>query len=350
MSAASHTFFAAVLGTLAASVTSELVHGTELQCIGRVAHNVTYTLDGEQFSDVSVLPAPERNNECNRLGNEYGTTRHICMGLNQDETCAAAKAGSKPLPFGTKCQDCFVGMETDLFYKVNISKFRVHNLGVGLQGTQLHSKVHVTDDKGDSPPPKSRSIKFGETPHQWQLKLLGHVLATFKVSMPTELYYEDDIHADVHGDVGADLDVDLGDNYVEYTEGKGLEHHRDKARISVHPVHEVGEEAKGNLKFGLTSNLAVEVVDMMWFHLNLASEVTTQITSTGDSAQQDLVHSCVQGGVSYSAGHEADFHVSILNRTFEKHIGPIVDKQYQNPNITHKCVDIHRKKRDIVVI
>merc|ERR1711879_704731 len=86
----------------------------------------------------------------------------------------------------------------------------------------------------------------------------------------------------------------------------------DKARISVHPVHEVDEAAQGNLKFGLTSNLAVEVVDMMWFHLNIASEVTAQISSKGDSAQQDLVHSCVQGGVSYNAGHEADLHVSIL--------------------------------------
>jgi len=241
-------------------------------------------------------------------------------------------------------------METDLFYTVNISKFRVHNVGVGLRGTQLHSKVQIMDDKGTAPPPLNRSISFGEKPHEWQLKVLGHVVATFRVSMPTVLYYEDAIRAKVDADVGASLDIDLGENSVEYIEGKGWEHHRDKAKIVVHPLAEGDDNIHGTVKFGLTSNVKVEVVDVMWFHLNMAPEVTTQIASVGDSAASDLIHSCVQGGVNFDAGHEADIHLSILNQTMNKHFGPSVDKHYQNPNVTYKCFDIHRRKPEIMVI
>merc|ERR1712217_35101 len=120
--------------------------------------------------------------------------------------------------------------------------------------------------------------------------------------------------------------------------------------MGARPIAEGDDQIQGTVKFGLTSRIEVEVVDVMWFHLSVAPEVITQVVSVGDSAARDLIHTCFTGGVSYDAGHEADIHMKVLNNTIVKHFGPQKDKHYSNSNVTHKCVGIHRKKPDIVVI
>merc|ERR1712110_280058 len=137
---------------------------------------------------------------------------------------------------------------------------------------------------------------------------------------------------------------------VEYHEGKGWKHHRDKAEITLHPIVEADDNVQGNLKFGIATSVQVEVVDVMWSHLNLDQEINTKIVTIGASASSDLVHSCVTSGLNFDASREADINVSIMNHAVKKHFGPAVDKHYNNPNITHRCFDIHRKKPEFTKV
>jgi len=325
----------------------DVVKGEEIQCIGRAAHKVIYTFQGEEVEDVSVQPAPAHDAECRHLGSGFGGDKHFCVGANADQTCMVAKKDDIPFPFGARCQGCFVSAESDLFYTLNMSKSHIESIGVGLRGTQLRSTLQIMDDKGKTPS-REGSKTFGDKGIEFPLKVAGKVLATIRVSMPTEIYYKDLSREGWHTDAGINVNVDLGENSIEYTKGSGWKHHRDQARVTVTPVMEGDFDTQGNITVGLKSTLQIEVVDVMWFHVNVEPSSDLVLTSVGASASSDMIHACTSGGLHFEQGHEADLHWSRFNRT--QHYGPHVDGAVDKPNLLHKCVDIHKKKPDSLLV
>jgi hypothetical protein len=327
--------------------------GSELHCVGSSAHVVAYAVsDVEEDTSISVVPAPERGAECRReLGaaGGVGHSRHFCVGANQDETCAAARNASLPLPGGISCQGCYVGAETDLYYALNVTRLRVENIGIGLRSTLLHSTLRLVADEGKPIGDKNGSLSLLQRPFEWALKVAGRVLFDLKISMPTELYYDFKGKEAGHADAGAQLLIDMGTNEVQYTRGKGWEHRRDKAKITLKPMVEGDYNAGAHLTMGLRSTLQVEIKNLLWFHVNVAPEVPLVLTSVGTS-QGDLIHTCGVAGLNLDASHEADVHVKLHNHSFEKHWGPKVDANYHNESAVSKCVDIHPPKPSVVLV
>jgi len=322
----------------------------ELQCIGRLAHEVKHSgpaWDGPGESWLSVEPAPSRDAEC--LGAEHlgaELDRRICVGTNEDASCQAAKEAVIPLPHGARCVGCFVGAATDVYYTLNVSRLRLQHIGLGFRGTQLHSSLQVEDDQGKAGKPRRGSKAFGEKPLELKLRL-GTMELDLKVAMPTLVYYKIEGREGAHGDIGAKLVVDLGDNYIEYTHGQGWSHHKDKAKFSLAPIHEGDYDAMANLTVGIQSSLQAELGSMMWFHVNGAAEVPVGFSSTG-SAGARSAESCLDMGLRLDLAHEAEVNLKIFNQTLGKHWGPTTDRQHDG-TVLHKCAGMHPPK-DVLVV
>lgn len=338
--------FKSLLALLAVSgATSEQLHGTQLHCVGGAAHMVTYSL-GQTAADtaISIAPAPDSNAEC-RAG--IDRDRHICIGVNQESSCASARQPSIPLPGTARCQGCFLGVETDFFYALNVSRLRVQHVGVGFRGTQLRSQIFVVDDEGKAGAKKG-SVAWGDQPLEWKLRVAGRVLVDLKISTPTEAYYEFHSAEGGHVDAGAELAIDLGENSVQYTSGKGWEHRSDEVKVSMNPMVEGDYNSHANLTVGLKSSLQVEIKDVLWFHVNMSPEMPLLLTSVGTSGA-GLIHTCGIAGLNFDAGHEADVHINFRNRTLEKHLGPTADRHYHNSTLASKCVDVRPLEPAFVV-
>jgi len=335
------------------STSAELLEGSELHCVGSSAHVVTYSVtDIEEDTSVSVVPVPERSAECQKtLGIARGVSqsRHFCVGANQDETCAAARNAKLPLPGGISCQGCYVGAETDLYYALNVTRLRLENIGIGLRSTLLRSTLRLVEDEGKSIGDRNGSLSLLQKPFEWRLKVAGRVLFDLKISMPTQLYYDFKAKEGGHADAGAQLLIDMGTNEVQYTRGKGWEHRRDKAKITLQPKVAGDYNAGAHLTVGLRSSLQVEIQNMLWFRVNVAPEVPLVLTSVGTS-QADLIHTCGVAGLNLDASHEADIHVKFHNHSFNKHWGPKVDANYHNESAVSKCVDIHPPKPSLLMV
>jgi len=340
----------------AALVGVSVAAAADLHCVGRLAHKVVFSSPTGALADASlaVAPAPERDHECHRDFGVQGTVgglsdrdRRICVGANADETCQKARKGVIPLPEGARCQGCFAGALTDMYYTLNMSRLHLHHAGVGFRGTRFHSILQVEDDEGKASKVRRGSKTFGEKPIEWKLRL-GAIELDLKIAMPTEVYYELQGREGAHGDIGADLTVDLGDNYIEYTEGKGWSHHKDKARYSFKPIHEGDYDATTNLTVGVKSRLQAEVGKLMWFHMDVVPQVPMGFFSVGASGS-DLIQGCVDATMKLDVGHEAAVDVSFFNQTISKHWGPTVDR-HSDRRVVHKCEDLHPRQEPSLLV
>mmetsp|Transcript_71817 Transcript_71817/g.221814 ORF Transcript_71817/g.221814 Transcript_71817/m.221814 type:complete len:339 (+) Transcript_71817:63-1079(+) len=325
------------LRVVSAALAAAVARAAELHCVGRAAHEVL--VSAREGDWLAVQPAPARDVECAKWGwPGTGGDRQLCVGANHDETCAAAKEPTIALPFGARCQGCFVGAATDVFYSLNISRFHLEHVGIGFRGTELRSTVEIEADKARIIRKHKGSKTFGEEPLEFKLKV-GRFELDLKIGMPTELYYEVQARGGVHTDIGAILDVHMGDNYVEYNKGQGWSQKKEKARFSVKSTREADDNVAINATLGFRSALQAEIGKVAWFHLNVANEMPLGITSVGASGS-DLVHSCLDLGLKLDVAHEADVDFSLFREHFSRHWGPTTDRHHDGA-VFHKCDDLH---------
>jgi len=260
--------------------------------------------------------------------------------------CNGARRDALPMPFEIQCKGCFAAATTDVFYSVNMTYFRLHHVGVGFRGTHLRSTVRLVGDRGHSKS-KQGSLTLFSKPLEHKIVIAGKVLAEFNISMPTQLFYEFSERAGEHMNAGANLDLDLGENSIQYTEGKGWFHHSDKARVKVQPFVEGDYNTQVGVTVGVKNQLEVNVSRIMWFRASTDFEVPLMLTSTGTTSS-DLVHTCASGGLNFDVRHEADLDIE---HPFQKkhHWGPKVDRHSEHPDLFKKCIDVHPKRPLVVV-
>lgn len=269
------------------------------------------------------------------------------MGANVDQTCKAAKAHMLPMPDGARCQDCFLGTSTDVYYSLNISRRHVQLAGFGFRGTKVESQLSVADDQGWAGKPRQGNRSFLEEPYVIKLGVKGLEL-DLKVSMPTDIHYFMQGRGGEHGDVGARILLNLGDHYVEYVHGQGWTHHRSEPTVSVSSVHEGDFNDQLNLTVGVTSSLRAELGGFMWANLDIRQDVPMFFTSVKPGGR-DYIHNCYDVSSRFDLSHEAGIHVALANRTIlEKHFGPVVDR-HREGKVAHNCSDLHPPAATVVV-
>jgi len=315
----------------------------ELHCVGRMAHEVLHS--AREGDWVAVRPVPTRDHECTELGIPVHGDESVCVGVNHDKTCKAAYLPVIPLPLHGRCQSCFVGASTDVFYDANISLHGVEQIGMGFRGTTMRSSILIEDDEGTNRPRKG-SKHFGEKPIEFHLKL-GKFDLDVKVAMPTEIYYDMSARQNGHGQIGTNVELIMGDHYVMYEKGKGWSHRNDKVKFVVGSNREADYNVITNMTFGIKSNLQVEFGQLAWYHMNVASEVAVGGTSTGNSAVGS--HNCLDMGLKLDVVHEANIDVSLLNHNVTEHWGPHPLSHHDGP-VVHKCKDFHPPEAEAIAV
>merc|ERR1711957_398052 len=144
-----------------------------------------------------------------------------CVGVNVDGTC---KAAAKSLPvfqdgaLAFACDNCFLGLETDFFFTVDIKRFKLKGLKAGFRNASAVASVDL-----DMTAQKSWSLGIDKT----ELVLGGEDNPVVKFNIgpvPFIFWFEVDMHlaGDLQmlqtgeGKAGVNLAFDIGDDYVSW--------------------------------------------------------------------------------------------------------------------------------------
>jgi hypothetical protein len=334
------TLWAAVTALLAASASAEL------QCVGRLAHEVKTSL---QEGDLSVHRAPQRDPECLSVGSGKGVSgdKSFCLGVNQNEQCNGPVNPLITLPYGLQCRNCFVAAGVDVFYDFEVENFSLEKIGFGFRGAHITSDLRFASD-GDAQKPGQRVART----------LLGKpiefhvpgVNVTFKLAMPTEIFYEGMGREYHHGDVGAMLDIDMGDVFLKYEKGQGISHsffHMPK--ISVKPHLEADLTAVGVLKVGFNTTLSVSFGDMAEYTVYLAGVAPVTASSEHENGSH-VSHNCLT--VTSQCASGGRFHFDAFGQSIGHSFGP-QPVPFLNRDLVHLCRDFklpfNRSEESIVV-
>ncbi|CAE8723618.1 unnamed protein product [Polarella glacialis] len=106
------TRFLFLLGA-AAVAQAKLQKGVDIHCVGIRAHALHYEVEGEETNgdslaevrsaQINMEPLPSRDDHCLALSKSENRSQEVCYGVNQDASCAAAKA-DLPLESGVDCK------------------------------------------------------------------------------------------------------------------------------------------------------------------------------------------------------------------------------------------------------
>jgi len=312
--------------------------GEEVLCIGPRPHRVEYNLKGdslETLEDALISVAPALDMNSNTCAPAPSGDKALCIGANQDATCAKAKSDF-PLGYGFDCSNCFAGATTDLFYKLNVSGFSLQGVEVGLQNTHLRGAVEVHGAaSGASQPVKGHiTLMDGDKTAKISFKVAKTVPVDITVGLPTILDYSVGFSGSVEATAGADLDIQVGDHFVKWTSADGFVVINGAPSLTVTPKLAVNAKAQANVHSLLQSSAQIDVDKVMWYHLNMASSLP--ITVALNDADTEV---CATGDMGFQVDHEADVHFSLFGKDHDiKHFGP--KGLYQYHKDMRKCVEI----------
>eukprot|EP00927_Polykrikos_kofoidii_P046444 TRINITY_DN4068_c0_g1_i6.p1 TRINITY_DN4068_c0_g1~~TRINITY_DN4068_c0_g1_i6.p1 ORF type:complete len:346 (-),score=53.93 TRINITY_DN4068_c0_g1_i6:214-1251(-) len=314
--------------------------GEEVLCIGPRPHRVEYNLKGdsvETLEDAFISVAPALDMNSNTCVPSSSGDKALCIGANQDATCAHAKSDF-PLAHGFDCVNCFAGATTDLFYKLSVSGFTLYGVEVGLQNTHLRGAVEVHGAaSGASEPVKGQiTLLDGDKTAKISFKIAKIVPVDITVGLPTILDYSVGVSGSFEATAGADLDIQLGDHFVKWTRAGGFAVMNGSPSVTVTPKLAVNVKAQADMSVKLQSSAQIDIDKVMWYHLNMASALPVNVALNDQDTEV-----CAVGGVDFQAGHEADVHFSLFGKETDiKHFGPKELYHYHKDDVARKCVDI----------
>jgi len=268
-------------------------------------------------------------------------TRDFCVGGNTDD-CTTPRA-KLPINDVFECENCFAGVETNLYYSVEIKWLKLHRVEVGLKDTHLRGKVEVHGQKDAATGPlKTGSISLIEEGKEAKISFFvgGVIPVNIKIGMPTTLEYSLGLHGSLDAVLGADLDIDLGDHFVSWEKATGFEFHNTTISVDVSPVITLNSgTAAADVELKVRSGIQVDLDSVMWYHLNLVPSVPTALSFEKTAGQNDQV--CIRGDVDVPLSHEADVHFSLLGKDHDiYHYGPVELLHWRKEQAINKCIDV----------
>jgi hypothetical protein len=331
----SSVLFAMVAGANAGS-------GTETQCFGGKAHTVTYDIDGDsletlQNAKVDIAPEPAMNGYC--TGREGD--RDFCVGGNTDD-CHTRRT-SLPIDDIFNCDSCFAGLETDLYYSLEIKWLKLHKVELGLRDSHLRGALEVHGHKDVATGPlKTGSISLldGAKTAQVKFYIAGIIPFDLHVSMPTTLEYSLGLHGSLDVLAGADLDIDLGDHFVTYEKDNGFSLHNTSMSVDLTPKLTLNSgTAAADVELKVRSAIQVDLDSVMWYHLNVVPSIPSTLSFEHTAGESDKI--CLRGDVDVPLSHEADVHFSLLGHDHDiYHYGPEELLHFRKEEAIDWCIDV----------
>jgi len=318
--------------------------GQKTVCLGPRAHLITYKIEGQgdtletvDSADIEVTRSAEDDEMC--APNGYPADDALfCFGANTDETCSFA-AASLPLTDNFECTSCWVGITTDLYYKVSTTFGVPTRAEVGVRNTKIGGGLQVRAHGDAATELTSGSVDLF-APEAHVNFMAGSIPLNFTFSLPTRIDYNLGLKGELDATAGAALDADFGDHGVALST-KGFEWINTNATFSLDPVLTVDTGDSGaDMGLALAGSLHVEANKLVWYHVDysagLPSKIVLENDSTGLPAQL-----CFEGDVDVPVNQEAEVYKTVLGKQVVLyHYGPAELTHFHEDKALLKCTDL----------
>uniref|UniRef100_A0A6T9NSL0 Uncharacterized protein n=1 Tax=Alexandrium catenella TaxID=2925 RepID=A0A6T9NSL0_ALECA len=338
---------------LAALAAPAALSGEEVHCIRDRAHLVRFDVAGEpndgssmegiERALISMEPSPGHADHCRgELGSTPSGEKHFCYGVNQDESCAGAKA-ALPIEGGIECKNCFVSATADAFYKLNYSMTALHSVSVGLRDIHLRASAGI--HRGGSESQKAvgnMTYPGSDKPLTLINRLVGCpvcVKVNIQIGAPTTLEYDLSWSHQEEAEAGAAFHMNLGNDIVHYDSAAGWSHESHSPEVEIKPMLVTSTKASADLKLALKTSLQLKLGGIVWYHLNMNASLPIKVTFDGGFGPFKKAKTCLDGEASFKIGHEADLDWSFLKWSAKNHWGPTNLYSWSKPDI-HLCEQV----------
>lgn len=328
---------------VAAVASAHADSGTETRCFGARAHTVTYDMDSNsmdtmQNAKIEVVPAdPAMNAYC--MGPH--SDRDFCVGGNTDD--CTTRRENLPINDVFNCENCFAGVETDLYYSVEIKWLKLHRVEVGLKDTHLRGALEVHGQKDVATGPLTTgSISLVDQSKAAKVGFMvgGIFPVDIHIGMPTSLEYSLGLHGSLDAVLGADLDINLGDHFISWEKDTGFQVHNTSMTHDFSPVITLNSgTAAADVELKLRSGIQVDMNKVMWYHLDVVPSIPTALSFEKNAGENDKV--CLRGDVDIPLSHEADVHFTLLGHDHDiYHYGPFDLLHFRKEQAIDMCIDV----------
>lgn len=307
------------IATVSVAIAQKRFGGHQGECFGPRFHNVTYEMSEEKDEDtgypadfnVNVQPNPDWDHLC-PAANGGGTKKGVCVGVNTND-CHTGRRALKIDEF-LSCENCFLGLSTDINYEIDVKWFKLQKASLGLQNTHLIGALEFLAHQA-----ASKTVADGTFPiigedlnYQINFLVAGVVPINIKFSVPTELTYKVTLSESVELRFGGDVDLDLGDHAIEWTSGSGWSAPSTAGSATFTPVLEAKGKVQADMPIGLKSTLKIDFEKVLEYDISFAPSLPLHAELDLDTSGADQI--CLSSGADFEIDHEARLHFDLFGK------------------------------------
>jgi hypothetical protein len=330
--------------------------GRQGECIGSRFHNVDYDMSDETDENgmptsftIEVTPVPEESEEKCLPPNGAGTKKAVCVGINTKDCKEAAEVVK--ITDNLDCDQCYMGLTTDIFYNLTVENSRLRDVSVGIKDTHLRgaSVLHFHGAAGGqiaqgSIPILSREVKANI------FFMVGIIPVNIDFRVPMELDYAVQLSEDLDIRFGGELDINLGDHYLSWTQEQGFGPTNTDTSVTWTPVFDAAGKVSADIPLSIKSSLEVEFEHVLSWRLNLIpgfQPLHVEVKKPWFSNEQI----CLSADADFLVNHDADLHFDFLgyHKTFAT-FGPWEIYHNHWNSVFDTCIDLPVEEQKALVV
>jgi hypothetical protein len=301
-----------------AGIVAAQLRGQQGECFGSRFHNVDYDMSEEvdpesgypQDFSISVRPDPDSDHLC-PAANGGGERKGVCVGVNTNN-CEQAK-GALPINEFLSCENCFVGLVTDINYDLEVKFLKPKKISVGLRNMHLRGAMEFLAHQAASKKVAGGSFPIiGEDLNYNIFFMVGVIPVNINFKVPTELTYEVTLSESVDLRFGGDVDFDLGNHSIEWTAGQGWSAPSTAPSVSWTPVLEAKGKVEADMPIGLNTKLMVEFEKVLEYDIEFKPSLPLHAELDLDSSGNDQI--CLSSDSEFEIDHEARLRFKLFGK------------------------------------
>lgn len=261
----------------------------------------------EIYSDADITYGSMAHPEC-----AVGADKPVCVGVNTDASCQAAKA---PLPvysnadISLTCDNCFAGLGLDVVFDIKIKGFQLQSLQGGFQNISVNSALdldmHATK-AWSAGIDKDMTLPAGGQSHPVVSFKIGPVPFIFWFEAKQHIKGDAQLQATADAKAGVAMQYAIGDAYISWDPDKKWQHHNPTPALNFHPSISGSAQFQGTAALHVTPSVGLHVNQLLSYTLTLDPGVNMQVQ--GDTTSKKI---CETVDYSVNLASEAELHLNI---------------------------------------